>query len=336
MMASVDDQIIEFLRKHEEIDQAAAVKELTEITKRKARALQSHISEMDGKRLKKEPRGRRVALFTKEHWVRSQRQSREALVAHTVDLKPLLRDFRGQLPVVDEHGAEPARDGVATSAVGVRRPDYDPALALPCEGDVRFDDLLFHLDQLDLHALKTQANPSSLWLGFKDAVRAHHNARDALENRCKRWVEESFALAVDWRFVGEEVSDHCVNLLFDQAMAAASGNRARLKLLREGGPEARVEKKDGWLEYRRGGQGIVRVKSRKWSEKRLKSWVEGNLTALSLASESDEFGSLAVEAGRTLRHTLELRAGLKRALEESEAFVSFSGVCRFVQGGATD
>lgn len=335
-MASVDDQIVEFVRKHEGTDLSAAVKELTKITKRKPRALQSHISQMDGTRLRKEHQGKRVILYTKEHWGRSQRQSREALVVHTADLKPLLRDFRGQLPLVDEHGAEPAMDGMASSAVVPRRPDYDPAVALPCEHDVRFDDLLFHLDQLDLHTVKTQAKPSSLWSGFKDAVRAHHHARDDLENRCKRWVEESFALTVDWRFVGEEVSDHCVTLLFDQAMAAASGNRARLKLLQEGGRETRVEKKDGWLEYWSGGQGIVRVKSRKWSEKRLRSWVEGNLTALSDTSETEEFVSLAVEAGRTLGQTLELRERLKRALEESEAFVSFSGVCRFVQGDATN
>ena len=336
MMASVDDQIVEFVRSHEGIDQVAAIKELTRITNRKSRALHSHLRQMNGTMLIKDRQGKRVLLYTKEDWNRSHRQSREAMVAHTSDLKPLLRDFCGELPVVDEHGAEPAKDGVSTAAVGVRRPDYDPDLPIPCERDVRFGDLLYHLDQLDLHELKTKAKPSSLWLGFKEAVRAHHRARDALENRCKRWVEDSFGLPLDWRFVGEEVSDHCVNLLYDQAIAAASGNRARLTLLREGGPDSRIKKKDGWFEYWSGGRGIVRVKSRKWSQKKLKAWVETRLAALSQVSETDEFAKLAVEVRRTLHQTSELRQALKRALEEGEAFVAFSGVCRFLGGGAVE
>jgi hypothetical protein len=328
MLENVGDIIVAIVRNAEGLPTKQLIPKATADSEKGVRTIRNHLKALDGKRIRIDRSTRDQRIYSIEYWERMQQRTYGERARHTARLKEVLAVFRNEIPQVDSYGAQRVKDGVAPAYDGDPRPEYDPDEPLRCEGMILFPDLIGHLDVLE----GLGVTPSAAWRGFKDRVQELQRASNMLSQASARWVEDAFELPVGDPWQKKAVSSRCVESLYDQAFAAAAGQRKKLEFLRDGpSPEARMV--DGWIEIWCGAYGVIRQRgTSKRTASRLKSRVEGLLKRLGDQAEDSEIQALAGEVNRAFTQAAKTRERLVRALLDAEEYDAFPGSCKYVGG----
>ncbi len=313
-VVSVERWIVDYLRLHEDSTQRALLEAAKAAQVGSDRTVRGHLGRLDGVMIKRVREGREVRLESIEYWRRREHQTFDLRVPHTVKLKTVLDQFRSQLPVVQELPLQ-----------AVPPFQYRPDVQLEAEGHALFDDLLFHLG-----LLKLSTDPSPAWSEFKKQASRFRLARDALWKRCAETASEALGLPLGTSWTGRLISEHCVALFYNRALAAAGNEKEREDPFQD----ANVVLLGDAMEYWLGGRGILRRRRKRPIEpKEVTKEVTRELKhALNLTKRSD-FRSLAEPVVDSVKQLRAIREGLHSALVEASFYEVFPGMCRFT--GAT-
>lgn len=326
MLENVGDVIVAIVRDAEGLATKQLIQKAIAASKKGDRTIRNHLRGLNGKRIRIDRSTRDQRIYSLEYWERMQQRTYGERSRHTARLKKVLEAFRNEIPQVDMYGAQPVKNGVAPVYDSTPRLEYRPDEPLGCEGMILFPDLMGHLDMLE----GLGVTPTTAWAGFKDRVLELQQASKVLRASSTRWVEGAFGLPVGDPWQKKAVSSRCVESLYEQAMAAASGQTKKLAFLREGpSPEARMT--DGWIEIWCGAYGIIRQRGKsKQTAARLKDHVEEVLRRLGVQAEAPEFQAQAGDVDRALAQAAKTRERLMRALLDAEEYDAFPGSCKYV------
>lgn len=323
----LNDAIVELLDQKKTIDLDEAKQVLVKKGLGKPETIRKRFSELDGVVLKKVRRGRVAVLYQREFYRHQQEITFEARVSHTLNLKLLLRQLIGEVPVIDDHGVQPARNGVAPRVVGATPERYDPTGLMDSERDGLFNDLIDHLDLIEPPSRPTI---SARLAALKEQIGRLQATQDALWKASRTWTGEKLGLTYSEVWIDHGFSDTLPRYLFDHAMAAYRKDKGRAKFL-AAPREVCVSRVKDRIEVGWGAEALFQHRAWKGiTEEGLAKKAKSLLAQLPRAGGSSQFLGLAEQVDAELKRANEMRDVLMSRLRDAGHYEAYEGDCKYV------
>lgn len=326
--SKLDTVIIKILADEKTIGLAALTNRLVKMELGKPASIRKRIAELDGRVLKRVQVGREVQIFELAFYRQQNAIGLRAREKHTARLKPLLDQFIGEIPVVNDGGVYLAKGGVVPTVTGANPALYKPKKKIPSEEDLLFPDLMYHLDLIDP---KSTPNVSGRWRAFKNRVPRLQGAQKALFAASKDWFAQELGLRYWDGWKRDRFFDPLPRHLNDYALAVYRKDKRTKKLL-TASHDVRVDDAKNRFDVGWGAFGILCQRARpSVTADVVKRRVTAAIEGFPEVGNSARFQELAERVDRELRATNAIRTILLKCLRKARAHEVFEGPCEYTR-----